>query len=34
VDEDRASASFKNGILTITLPKKEVEQGKKISIES
>jgi len=34
VDEDKVKASFKNGILTVTLPKKEVEQGKKIAIES
>lgn len=34
VDEDKVKASFKNGILTINLPKKEVEQGKKVSIES
>ena len=34
VDEDNVKASFKNGILTITLPKKSVEQGKKIAIES
>ena len=34
VDEDNVKASFKNGILSVTLPKQNVEQGKKISIES
>ena len=34
VDEDAIKASFKNGVLSITLPKKEAEVGKKISIES
>lgn len=34
VDEDKVKATFKNGVLNITLPKKNVEQGKKISIES
>ncbi|MCF8031043.1 MAG: Hsp20 family protein, partial [Desulfohalobiaceae bacterium] len=34
VDEDQVKATFKNGVLDITLPKKNVEQGKKISIES
>jgi len=34
VDEDKAKASFKKGVLTVTLPKQGVEQGKKISIES
>jgi HSP20 family protein len=34
VDEDKVKASFKNGILTVTLPKQDVERGKKIAIES
>jgi HSP20 family protein len=34
VDEDNVKASFKNGILTVTLPKQEKAQGKKIAIES
>jgi len=34
VDEDKVKASFKNGILTVTLPKKEASQGKRITIES
>lgn len=34
VDEDSVKASFKNGILTVTLPKQQVEQGKKIAIDS
>ena len=34
VDEDKVKASFKKGVLTVTLPKQGVEQGKKISIES
>ena len=34
VDEDNVKASFKNGILTVTLPKQDVERGKKIAIES
>ncbi|MEF8822963.1 MAG: Hsp20/alpha crystallin family protein, partial [Desulfohalobiaceae bacterium] len=32
VDEDNVKASFKNGILTVTLPKQEKAQGKKIAI--
>jgi len=34
VDEDNVKASFKNGILTVTLPKQEKARGKKIAIES
>ena len=34
VDEDQVKATFKNGVLTITLPKKEGAKGKKIAIES
>lgn len=34
VDQDKVKASFKNGVLTVTLPKQEVERGKKITIES
>ena len=34
VDEDNVKADFKNGILTVTLPKQEKAQGKKIAIES
>lgn len=34
VDEDNVKASFKNGILSVTLPKREAAQGKKIAIES
>jgi len=34
VDEDKVKASFKNGVLTVTLPKQEVARGKKIGIES
>ncbi len=35
VDEDKASASFKNGVLTISLPKaaEAVKQAKKINIK-
>ena len=35
VDEDKANASFKNGVLTITLPKaaEAVKQAKKITIK-
>lgn len=34
VDENKVKASFKNGVLTVTLPQQEVAQGKKIAIES
>ncbi|MFO8032572.1 MAG: Hsp20/alpha crystallin family protein [Desulfohalobiaceae bacterium] len=34
VDEDNIKASFKNGILNISLPKQEEAKGKKIQIES
>ncbi len=34
VDENKVKASFKNGVLTVTLPKQNVEMGKKIDIES
>jgi HSP20 family protein len=34
VDEDKVKASFKNGVLTVTLPKQEVARGKKIAVES
>ena len=33
VDESLISAEFKNGILTVTLPKKPVEQPKKIEVK-
>ncbi|MFP4179822.1 MAG: Hsp20/alpha crystallin family protein [Spirochaetaceae bacterium] len=33
VDPDKADASMKNGILTLTLPKKEDERRKKISVK-
>lgn len=33
VNEEDISASFKNGILSVTLPKKPVEQAKKISVK-
>ena len=36
VEEDKAEASFKNGVLTITLPKsaEAMEQGKRIAINA
>jgi len=34
VDENKVKASFKNGVLTVTLPKQGAELGKKIAIES
>jgi HSP20 family protein len=36
VDEDKAEASFKNGVLTVTLPKspKAQEKGKRIAIKA
>ena len=34
VDQEGIKASFRNGVLDITLPKKEAEMGKKIEIES
>lgn len=33
IDRDKIKAKIENGILTITLPKKEDEVGKKISID-
>ena len=33
VDESKITGSFKNGVLTVILPKKEVAQPKKIQIE-
>lgn len=33
VDEDHISGSYKNGVLTITLPKKATAQPKKIQIQ-
>ena len=33
INEDAIEAEFKNGILTITLPKLPVEQPKKISVK-
>lgn len=32
VDESKITGSFKNGVLTVVLPKKEVAQPKKIQI--
>jgi HSP20 family protein len=32
VQEDKVNASFKNGVLTITLPKTELSKGKRIAI--
>lgn len=34
VDTDKVEATFKNGILNITLPKSEVEKPKKIAVKS
>ncbi len=34
VDEDNIKANFKNGVLTVSLPKQEEAKGKKIQIES
>lgn len=34
VDTDKAKASFKDGLLVVTLPKKERERGKKIKLET
>lgn len=34
VDADGAKASFKDGLLTITLPKKARERGKRIELET
>jgi HSP20 family protein len=33
VDGDKVRADFKNGVLTITLPKKEVAKPKTINVE-
>jgi len=33
VDAERVSAEYKNGVLTVTLPKKEEEKGKPVRIE-
>ena len=33
VDGDKVKADFKNGVLTITLPKKEVAKPKTINVE-
>lgn len=33
VEEEEIEASFKNGVLTVTLPKRDVEGGKAIEIE-
>ena len=33
VDADKAKAEFKDGVLNITIPKKEEKKGKSISIE-
>jgi HSP20 family protein len=32
IDEDKAKASYENGILELTLPKKNKRQGKKLSV--
>lgn len=34
VDADKAKAAFNDGLLTITLPKKERERGKKIEVKA
>ncbi|MFP4083776.1 MAG: Hsp20/alpha crystallin family protein [Desulfonatronovibrio sp.] len=34
IDKDNVSASYKNGVLSITLPKTKESRSKKISIES
>ena len=34
VDADKARAAFSDGLLTITLPKKERERGKKIEVKA
>jgi len=33
VDEDKVKASFKNGILTVNLPKREEDRAKKVKIK-
>jgi HSP20 family molecular chaperone IbpA len=33
VDPNKAKASFKNGVVTVRLPKSEMVQGKVLSIE-
>ena len=33
VDESRAEAAYENGVLTLTLPKKEVAQPKRLAIK-
>ncbi len=33
VDDNKAIAEFSNGIITVTLPKREVEKSKKIRVE-
>ncbi len=33
VDGEKVKADYKNGVLTVTLPKKEVAKPKKISVE-
>ncbi len=33
VDENRAEAAYENGVLTLTLPKKEVAQPKRLAIK-
>jgi HSP20 family protein len=34
VDEDKVTANLKEGLLTVTMPKKKKETGKKIKLES
>ncbi|MBN1670174.1 MAG: Hsp20/alpha crystallin family protein [Kiritimatiellae bacterium] len=34
VDPDATTAKYKDGVLTVTLPKKERERGKKVEVES
>jgi HSP20 family protein len=34
VDESKVTASLKEGLLTVTLPKKKKEAGKKVKVES
>jgi len=33
IDEDKVSAAFKNGILTVTIPRKALPQPKRIAIK-
>jgi HSP20 family protein len=33
VDPDKVKADYKNGVLTVTLPKKEVAKPKTVNVE-